>query len=276
MNATVLFAALALASPPQEVVATASPGDRLVIANAAGEVVIEGWDRETVDVRSDPDDPRPSLVRDGRTLELVPSRGRRRVSLEARIMVPRWMEVDIDGRSIDVGAVGLDARLHVRTVQGEIHVEDVGEVELRSFQGDVEVERATGPVTVSSQSGDVTVVGAAGRIEAHSGSGDVRLIDIDSESVTAETQDGDVVFSGAIKRGGRYGFFVHSGDATIAMPSSSNASVSVSTFDGDFESEFPVVIERFTGGREFDFVLGDGDASVRIEVFDGEIRLVNR
>jgi hypothetical protein len=48
----------------------------------------------------------------------------------------------------------------------------------------------------------------------------------------------------------------------------------VSTFDGDFESEFPVLIERFTGGREFDFTIGEPLARIEIQVFDGEIRLI--
>jgi len=55
-----------------------------------------------------------------------------------------------------------------------------------------------------------------------------------------------------------------------------NARVRVSTFDGDFESDFPVVIERFTGGREFNFAIGEPRASIVIEVFDGEIRLRRR
>jgi hypothetical protein len=52
--------------------------------------------------------------------------------------------------------------------------------------------------------------------------------------------------------------------------------VSVSTFDGEFESEFPVVVQRFTGGREFEFILGEGAARLQIQVFDGEIRLLQR
>ena len=98
----------------------------------------------------------------------------------------------------------------------------------------------------------------------------------EAHSVRAETQDGNILFSGTIADTGDYGFFVHDGDATIAIPSSSSAQVSVSTFDGEFESEFPVVIERFTGGREFDFQVGTGAARIQIQVFDGEIRLVQR
>ena len=74
----------------------------------------------------------------------------------------------------------------------------------------------------------------------------------------------------------QYGFYVHDGDVIIEVPSPMNARVSVSTFDGEFESDFPVIVEHFTGGREFEFTLGDGSARLRIEVFDGEIRLLQR
>lgn len=51
------------------------------------------------------------------------------------------------------------------------------------------------------------------------------------------------------------------------------ARVSVATFDGEFVSDFPVRVERFRGGRAFEFTLGDGQARIEIEVFDGEIHL---
>lgn len=135
---------------------------------------------------------------------------------------------------------------------------------------------ARGDVLASSQADDVTVVRASGSVRVHSGSGDVVLEDINSSSVRAETQDGDIEFSGTVATGGTYGFFVHDGDATIALPASAGVQASVSTFDGEFESEFPVIVRRFTGGREFEFTLGDGSARLEIQVFDGEIRLVQR
>jgi DUF4097 and DUF4098 domain-containing protein YvlB len=131
-------------------------------------------------------------------------------------------------------------------------------------------------VNASSQSDEVRLRDVEGDVDVHSGSGDLTLVDIRSRRLRAETQDGDITFSGSIVEGGSYGFFVHDGDATIAIPSETSARVAVSTFDGDFESEFPVRIERFTGGREFDFTLGDGSARIEIQVFDGEIRLLER
>ncbi len=50
----------------------------------------------------------------------------------------------------------------------------------------------------------------------------------------------------------------------------------VSTFDGDFESDFAVTMERFAAGKELRFTLGDGGAKLFLEAFDGNIRLRRR
>jgi hypothetical protein len=49
--------------------------------------------------------------------------------------------------------------------------------------------------------------------------------------------------------------------------------VSVSTFQGDFESAFPVTLTEHRGKR-FDFTLGGGSARLDLESFGGTIRLV--
>jgi hypothetical protein len=114
----------------------------------------------------------------------------------------------------------------------------------------------------------------SGPVEAHSGDGDIELDDVTSASVHAEAQDGDVVFRGAIQPGGDYGFYVHDGDAVLILPESTDATVRVSTFDGEFQSEFTVRVDRFTAGRQFDFVLGAGGPRIDVEVFDGDIQLL--
>ena len=121
------------------------------------------------------------------------------------------------------------------TRSGDIRIVDVGgPVDVRSIDGEIDIENARGGVRATSQSDDVTLRRVSGSIEVHSGSGDILLEDVQSESVRAETQDGDIVFSGTISDRGEYAFYVHDGDALIAVPSSMNARVSVSTFDGEF------------------------------------------
>ena len=55
------------------------------------------------------------------------------------------------------------------------------------------------------------------------------------------------------------------------MPS---ATVSVSTFNGEFESDFPVPLKETRKGKRFSFTLGGGSAQVSLESFQGTVRLV--
>jgi hypothetical protein len=116
----------------------------------------------------------------------------------------------------------------------------------------------------------------AATIDARTVSGDIVLEDVRALEVHAEAQAGDVTFDGTLEDGGSYGFFVHSGDVELTLPADASTDVSVSTFDGEFESEFPVLLRKFTGGRAFEFTLGTGLARVQVEVFDGEIRLLQK
>ena len=249
-------------------------GDRVVLENLSGEVSVVGWGQDRLEVRGDYEGAGLVVRRSGSTVRVVRDdrKGRRR-SIEAAIRLPAWVDLEVSGRSLDLSVEGLDGPLEVRTVSGDVWIDDVrGPVSVRTIEGEVDITRAS----ASSQSDEVRLRDVSGPVQVHSGSGDIQLMDIQSDDVRAETQDGDIHFRGEIVDGGSYGFFVHDGDAMIAIPDASSARVSVSTFDGEFESDFPVLIERFTGGREFDFLVGDGAARIQIEVFDGEIRLLRR
>lgn len=270
------------AAPPSSAVVDTiidvRPGDRVEFDGISGDLVIRGWDDDRVSIDGDGRESEVVVRRRGSSILISRDgrRGRSR-SFDAEVRVPKWMDVEVRGRSLDVWVEDLDGALSVRNVSGDISIDDArGSVEARTVEGDIEVRRARGGVSASSQSDDVMLVDVHGRIEVHSGSGDLTLVDIVSNSVQAETQDGDVTFSGTIADDGAYRFFVHDGDATVEIPSSANARFSVSTFDGEFHSDFPVRLDRFKGGRAFDFSLGSAGAQVEIQVFDGEIRLLER
>ena len=50
--------------------------------------------------------------------------------------------------------------------------------------------------------------------------------------------------------------------------------MAVSTFNGEFESEFPVPLSQARKGKGFNFTLGAGSAQVTLESFQGTIQLV--
>lgn len=272
--ALALTSVLALGAPADTTVEVRR-GDRLAVEGLSGEVSITAWERDEIEVVSDRDD--GVLVRRVGSVVTVEREGRRSRSGEAVIHVPRWMDVRVRSRALDVSVSGLDGALEIENVSGDVSVDRAGgAVEVRSVSGEIAIADARAGVRASSQGDDVTLSRIQGPVEAHSGDGDIVLDDVTSSSVRAEAQDGDVLFRGSIAQGGRYGFYLHDGDASIELPDGTDASVRVATFEGEFQSDFTIRVERFTAGRQFEFALGDGGADVEIEVFDGDIRLLRR
>ena len=50
--------------------------------------------------------------------------------------------------------------------------------------------------------------------------------------------------------------------------------MSVSTFNGEFASDFPVTLTETRKGKRFNFTIGSGSAQVTLESFQGTIELV--
>jgi DUF4097 and DUF4098 domain-containing protein YvlB len=97
---------------------------------------------------------------------------------------------------------------------------------------------------------------------------------VDATSLDASTVNGDVGYDGPIRNGGRYSLSSHNGDLTLAVAEGTNATVSVSTFNGEFESEFPVSLRETRKGKRFSFTIGSGSAQVTLESFQGSVQLV--
>lgn len=251
-------------------------GDRVVVQDLVGEIRVQAWDRSTLEVRRlDEAAPHAQVSRSGSGVTVGPAdRKGRRLDIEAVLRVPVWADLEIRGRSLDVSIGGTGGSVSVRNVSGDIRVVGTdGDLVLSSVEGEIRVERHRGSVTARSRGDDVSLLDVVGPVDVSSGSGDLRLEDVEAGSVRAETLDGDVLFRGPIARGGTYSFSVHDGDASLEVPRSTSARVRVATFDGEFTSDFPVLLQRFGGGGVMDFTLGEGDAEIEIQVFDGEIRL---
>jgi DUF4097 and DUF4098 domain-containing protein YvlB len=191
------------------------------------------------------------------------------------ITAPSWMPLDLSGVYTDVSVAGARGPISVETVQGEVDVEGGdGLVSLQSVQGSVGLKGAKGRLEVHSVNEDVRVSGSSGEVTAETVNGDITLSRVDATSVTASSVNGELEYDGTLSNGGRYAFSTHNGDVTISVPEGSNAAVSVSTFNGEFASEFPVTLTETRKGKRFSFTLGSGSAQVTLESFQGTIQLV--
>ena len=251
----------------------------LRIENFSGELLVRSWDRSEVNIEFD--DRRNSdleVSRRAGVVEVRPSlrRGRDR-NHRYVVSVPPWLPVEVRGGDLDVRAEGLRTRLQVMTRDGDISIRNhTGDVDVRTLDGEIDVRNSRGSFQLRSLDDDVSVFEFEGELFIEANDGDVEMARINARVVDAGSLDGDIDFSGVIRSGGEYQLTTHNGDVSFEVQADASADFSVSTYNGEFETEFPILLQRLERGRELEFVLGGGGAQVRLQAFNGAIRLLER
>lgn len=255
----------------------AERGQRLEVSSYAGDIAVKAWDRNAVRVEADPAGQTRVEIDRSPGVITVRTVGRRSAPqmVDLVITVPAWIPLDLSGVNTDVTVVGARGPVTVETVQGEVNVEGgEGLVSLQSVQGGVDLKGAKGRLEVHSVNEDVSVSNSTGEVTAETVNGSITLTRVDAASVTSSSVNGDLTYDGTIRKAGRYAFSTHNGDITITVPEGSSAGVSVSTFNGEFASEFPVTLTETRKGKRFNFTIGTGSAQMTLESFQGSIELV--
>jgi DUF4097 and DUF4098 domain-containing protein YvlB len=255
----------------------AARGQRLEINAFAGDVAVAVWNRDAVRVQADAEGSTGVEIDRNATTVTVRTAGRRGPpsAVDLRITAPAWMPLDLSGVNTEITVAGTRAAISAETVQGDVSAQGgEGLVSLRSVQGGVSLTGAKGRLEVHSVNADVEVSASSGEVTAETVNGDVTLDGVEATSVTATSLNGDVAYNGPIRNNGRYALSTHNGDVTVTVAEGSSASVSVSTFNGEFASAFPVTLTDTRKGKRFSFTIGGGSAQVTLESFQGTIELV--
>lgn len=271
---TAALAALTLVQQSDTTLAV-SRDTRLSVNNFEGAISVTGWNRSEVRVQATGGDESQVKVRlGGGVLRISQNMRYGPESLDLRISVPAWMSVDLEGVSTSISVAGTLGPVSAQSVEGDVTLRGgAGNISLSSVEGAVSAEDTKGNVEVTSVEGDVVLRSITGEISVEAVDGQILLEGITSSSVRATTVDGDISFAGGIADGGRYDFTTHDGNLTIRPVGKVNATVSVSTFSGEFESTSPVTVTRTqSGGNRFSFTIGTGSAKLDLEAFDGSIR----
>lgn len=253
------------------------------LTEISGDVVVNAWDRNEARVRAYAERGRirSTMTASRLSLETEAVRGRLGDS-KLEVWIPVGARVVARSTSGDVTVKGTKAPVDARSTSGDVVVTDATDhITVESVSGDVRASQLSGDVRTESVSGTIEIRDATGPVRAETTSGDVSLIGVTSRSVYATTVSGEVEYDGTIDNSGRYEFHAHSGDIRLEIPESANAQVSIETFSGSLDSEFPITLQpgqRTTGRpRRFEFALGNGSgARVIAESFSGDIVLARR
>lgn len=286
------LAALALLPPPAllgqrraagrariDTTVALSRGAEVDLTLLSGRIAVRGWDRAAARVQATSERSGLRFEHSAARLTLREEDGRRDDRGDARyeLAVPHGTRVVMRGVSADLAAVDVRGEVEARTTSGDVRVEGAsGRARLESVSGSIDARRIAGPLRAQSVSGDVEVAGVSGDVDAETVSGEITLNQARADFVRLETTSGDVRFRGPLARTGRYEFSSHSGTITLDLPANTGARVSLETFSGELDTDFPVTLspnERAGSARHFDFTLGGGGARVTAESFSGDLNL---
>lgn len=253
------------------------PNMVLGVRNHAGEIIVRTWNRNEVRIQASySSEDRVKIIQSQRSLKVQSeTRHGHPEEVDYEFIIPSGMAVDLWGFESDVSVDGAQNGVRVETLEGDIEITDcAGDITIHSVEGDMSVRGSSGRLDANGTDGDVVVVGFDGDIFAGSIDGTIRLEAVNAVDVEGKTVDGDVVYEGSIRDNGRYKLTTHDGDVTVTIPSGTNATIEVATFDGEFIADFPVQITGAQGNRKFSFVIGDGSARLELHSFDGDIQLL--
>jgi DUF4097 and DUF4098 domain-containing protein YvlB len=210
------------------------PGGSFELQNVNGGVEVQGWDRDSVEIRAvktakekESDLERVSIEVDAKPDAIsvathYPQNEGVEVVVEYTVHVPHGARVE-----------------HIGTVNGTLRIAGVdGAEDLHTVNGNIEVYEGGGNVHARTTNGNVHL----------------ELVRIqDKKGATAETTNGSVL---------------------LAVPPDIQADLEARCLNGNFLSELPVTLEGSLRPREMHGRLGNGGAPIRLHTVNGGIRVV--
>jgi DUF4097 and DUF4098 domain-containing protein YvlB len=245
--------------------------------------IVTAWSRDQVRVHATSENGGIRFDASGSRMTLELSNAYRGDESRFEVTVPVGVRVIARAQSGDISISGTQGEVDARAQSGDVKVEDVANrLDIGTLSGDVDVRTVTGDVQIKSVSGDVQVSDFKGDFEGETVSGNIELRNATGRYVRSHTTSGDVVYEGTIDPSGRYELSAHSGDIRLGIPSNSSAQLSISTWSGAIDSDFPITLRPGEHGigsaqaKRFTFEIGGGDARITAETFSGDITIGSR
>ena len=178
--------------------------------------------------------------------------------VEYEVRVPRCADLDLKGVSSSIALHGVQGALRARSVSGNVTADDLtGDLDLASVSGQIRAHAVAGRLAIESVSGDVETAGTL-------------------SAVRAKTVSGAIEIAGPLDVNGTYDLHSVSGNATLRVPGSTGATVTVRGMSSAVSCDLPCQITRNRTGpgkHQWQGVVSGGGATVRFQSVSGNLRL---
>lgn len=154
--------------------------------------------------------------------------------------------------------------------------------------GDVEIESVAGPITARTGTGNLYVSDVQGAVDARTDTGNVIVRDVDAP-ITARSDTGSITVDGVVQdvrtetgpvettvreTDGAPSIVSDTGDVSIALASSLDATISVTTDTGVLDTHGTGFADVETSGSGGTVVVGDGSDSIEVSTETGTVSIV--
>lgn len=247
-----------------------------------GAVIVTGSDKNEIRVKAHTESGPIRFSASATRATLEPSTGRGCSDGRFEVTVPVGTRLTAITWSGEARVRGVHGDVDVHSHSGDIEVRDAERLDIDALSGDLVLSGVKGDLSVHTVSGGLELTGSRGAVVIETISGDVELKDVVSNSVRVHNSSGDISFDGAIQDAGRYEFSTHSGEIFLNLPVDIGAELSLSTFNGGIDSDFPITLKAGEHGigssqaKKLNFTVGHGTARIIAETFSGDINLRRR
>ncbi len=283
---SVLTCVLAATAYAEEVERTidAAPDGHVEVSNISGEITVQGWKRDSVEVTGTMGRNVEELIleRDGDKILVkvkVPRNGGRGIDSDLHINVPQNSSLNVGTVSADIDVSDVNGEQSLHTVSGDVTTEYAGgDMKAESVSGDVDVsgDGADGDIYASTVSGDVTLFRVGGEVKAEAVSGDVIVDEGSFSRARLETVTGEIAFHAELQDGGKLDVDSVNGDVDIEFSGDVSGRFNIETFNGNIRNCFGPEAERtskYAPGLELEFEEGNGDGRANISTLNGDISI---
>ena len=255
------------------------------VSNLKGSIEVRTWERNEVQVTGSLGEGVERLEIEGSGSKLsvrvrYPRNSHNTEPTTLVLEIPHQASLDVESVAANVDVQGIAGEeLEIDSVSGTVvAVGAPRKAAIESVSGDLRLNLNTRDVEVDSVSGKVTLRGRiAGSVEVETVSGNIE-VDTRGERLSrlqVSTVSGDASVQGGIADAARFSLESVSGDLRLALPAGSSARVEATTFSGDIDAPGAnVVRKRYGPGASLEHRYGTGDASIAVETFSGDVRLV--
>lgn len=244
----------------------------VTIHNPNGMVTVRAWTKREVMITAN---------RASDQVEVLAEQTGNRVDISTRqtssTVAPEELRADYEI------SVPEDAELQIHDDSGAVKVNDVlGDLNVETVGAGVDLADTAGYLNVKTVGGGFTCLRCAGRLVVSSISGSLRLLELRSYNVQAQTSTGNILFNGEFLPNGIYRLKNYSGLIEVRFSAADSFDLSATSLKGKVNNEAQLTPPTHPGrfesryGNSLFGTFNDGHAKVELTSFDGTINIRKR